>query len=69
MTKRDVVRTVLEGKTPPYVPWSFSFTQEARDRLCDHIGEAHLETYLQNHLLELGDPVGFFGTFHIPVDS
>ena len=60
MTKREVVRTVLEGKTPPYVPWSFSFTQEAKDRLCSHIGEAHLETYLQNHFLELGDPVGFF---------
>ena len=29
-TKRDVVRTVLEGRKPPYVPWSFGFTLEAR---------------------------------------
>ena len=30
MTKRDVVRLVLEGKRPPYVPWSMGFTKEAK---------------------------------------
>ena len=60
MTKRDVVRTVLEGKRPPYVPWSFSFTREAQGKLCDHFGKSSLEGELQNHFLELGNGIGFF---------
>ena len=28
-TKREVVRLALEGKRPPYVPWSMGFTKEA----------------------------------------
>ena len=32
-TKREVVRRVLEGRKPPYVPWSFGFTLEARQKL------------------------------------
>ena len=27
MTKREVVRCVLQGQRPPYVPWSMGFTQ------------------------------------------
>ena len=32
-TKREVVRMVLEGKCPPYIPWSIGFTKEAGDKL------------------------------------
>ena len=60
MTKRDVVRMVLEGATPPYVPWSFSFTLEAREKLIQHFGTRDLDTALHNHLLSLGNAVGFF---------
>ncbi|MBD3306987.1 uroporphyrinogen-III decarboxylase-like protein [candidate division KSB3 bacterium] len=60
MTKRDVVRMVLDGRKPPYVPWSYTFTQEANDLLCDHFGVADLEEVLDNHLLRLGHSVGFF---------
>jgi len=59
-TKRDVVRTVLEGGRPPYVPWSFSFTVEAMETLRDHVGAEGLDDYLQDHFLGLGDPIGFF---------
>jgi len=60
MTKREVIRTVLEGGKPPYVPWSFSFTLEARERLVKHYGTNHLEPILHNHLLGLGNAIGFF---------
>ncbi len=30
MTKREVICAVLDGKQPPYVPWSCGFTLEAR---------------------------------------
>ena len=60
MTKREVVRTVLEGKKPPYVPWSFGFTHEANDKLCQHLGSDALHGLLQNHLLNLGSGIGYF---------
>jgi uroporphyrinogen decarboxylase len=60
MTKRAIVQSVLEGKRPPYVPWSFSFTQEAHATLCEHWRTADLDELLHNHLLGLGDPIGFF---------
>lgn len=60
MTKRDVVKTVLDGKRPPYVPWSFGFTQEAREKLEEYFGRDRLEDELGNHILELGNAVGFF---------
>ena len=60
MTQREVVRTVYEGKTPPYVPWSFGFTHEAQDKLTEHFGTKDLTDVLQNHLLGLGSGVGFF---------
>ena len=43
MTKRDVIRLVLEGKKPPYVPWSMGFTQEAKEKLQRHYGCDDLE--------------------------
>lgn len=60
MSKRDVIRTVLEGRRPPYVPWSFSFTQEAAEKLVRHYNNADLDSVLHNHLLCLGNSVGFF---------
>ena len=60
MTPRDVVRLVLEGKKPPYVPWSCGFTQEAKARLQQHYGTEDIDTLLQNHLLKLGSDIGFF---------
>lgn len=60
MTKRDVVRTVLEGGRPPYVPWSFGFTLEARQKLVEHFGTKDLEPIFDNHLLGLGSGVGHF---------
>ena len=60
MTKRDVVRAVLEGQRPPYVPWSMGFTLEAREKLTDHYGTSDLDTVLGNHLLKLGSDIGFF---------
>lgn len=32
MTKREVVRLVLEAKRPPYVPWNIGLTKEARKK-------------------------------------
>lgn len=60
MNKRDVVRMVLEGKQPPYVPWSFGFTLEALEKLQAHFGTQDLEPVLQNHILGLGNGIGFF---------
>ncbi|HEY3383539.1 MAG TPA: uroporphyrinogen decarboxylase family protein [Vicinamibacterales bacterium] len=60
MTKREVVTLVLDGKRPPYVPWSFGFTVGAKTKLQQHFGTADLEEVLQNHLLKLGSDLGFF---------
>ncbi len=60
MTKREVVRLVLEGREPPYVPWSFSFTEEARRKLEGYFAGEDLKDFLQNHFLLLGSDIGFF---------
>lgn len=60
MTKREIVKMVLDGKRPPYVPWSFGFTKEAKAKLEEHFGAGDLEDILQNHLLKLGSDIGFF---------
>jgi len=60
MTKREIIKLVLEGKRPPYVPWSFGFTKEAKAKLQKHYGQVVLEDVLQNHLLKLGSDIGFF---------
>ena len=60
MTHREVVKLVLDGERPPYVPWSFGFTVPAREKLCGHFGDVDLEEALGNHILPLGDDVGFF---------
>ncbi len=60
MTRREVIKLVLEGKVPPYVPWNIGLTQEAREKLKEHFGQSDLEDALQNHFLRLGSDIGFF---------
>jgi uroporphyrinogen decarboxylase len=60
MSKRDVIRSVLDGEIPPYVPWSMSFTYEAWEKLCGHYGVDDVSGILDNHLLDLGNGIGFF---------
>ncbi len=60
MTKREVVHQVLLGERPPYVPWSFGFTKEAKEKLKIFYNKVELEDILQNHLLKLGSDIGFF---------
>ncbi|MBN1902193.1 uroporphyrinogen-III decarboxylase-like protein [Candidatus Sumerlaeota bacterium] len=60
MTKREVIKAVLDGEKPPYVPWSFSFTINAAEKLKRHFGTDNLEPHLQNHILGLGNGIGFF---------
>jgi uroporphyrinogen decarboxylase len=60
MTKRDVIKMVLDGKRPPYVPWAYSFTQEARERLVRHYGTDDIDQAVGNHIVRLGSGIGFF---------
>jgi len=60
MTKREIITTVLNHKTPPYVPWSISFTAEAWTLIKEYFKIEDPETILQNHLLGLGSGIGFF---------
>lgn len=60
MTKREVVKMVLEGKKPPYVPWSYKFTHEPEAMLKKHFGTDDLETKVGNHIVRLGSDIGFF---------
>jgi len=60
MTRREVIRLVLEGQRPPYVPWSLGFTHEAAAKLRSHYKQDDLEPFVDNHLLSLGNAIGFF---------
>jgi len=60
MTKREIVRCVLDGGRPPYVPWSFSFTVEARGKLSRYYGTDDIEAVVDNHIVGLGSDTGFF---------
>lgn len=51
---------VLDGKKPPYVPWSFKFTEEPLKMLQDYYNEPDLDLVLENHILNLGSDIGFF---------
>ena len=55
MTKREVVRQVLAGETPAYVPWSLGFTYEPRQMLLEHYGSVEaMEQALDNHTMGVG---------------
>ncbi|MFR9566364.1 MAG: uroporphyrinogen decarboxylase family protein, partial [Rikenellaceae bacterium] len=60
MKKRDVIKLVLDGGTPPYVPWSYKFTQEPKEMLMKYYGVDDLDPILGNHILQLGSDIGFF---------
>lgn len=60
MTPRDVVRLAMSHQRPPYVPWNFTFTEEAAARLRGHYGPGDLDTRLGNHFLIVGNAIGFF---------
>ncbi len=60
MTKREVIKTVLDHEKPPYVPWSFKFTKEPRHMLQEYYGVEDLDPVLGNHILQLGSDIGFF---------
>jgi len=59
-TKREIIRLVLEGRKPPYVPWSCGFTKAARAKLEPYFAPIELELALDNHLVKLGSDIGFF---------
>lgn len=60
MTKREIIKLVLDGKKPPYVPWSFKFTEEPKKQLEKYYGVDDLDVVLGNHILNLGSDIGFF---------
>jgi len=60
MTKREVVKMVLDGGKPPYVPWSFKFTLEPMQKLQAYYGTEDLDVPLGNHILFLGNDYGYF---------
>ena len=60
MTKREIIKLVLDGETPPYVPWSYSFTVEAKEKLMSHYGHDDIINAVDNHILGLGNDIGFF---------
>ena len=60
MTKREVVRNVLEHKKPPYVPWHFGFTVEAKQNLMEHYRSDDIMEITDSHILFLGDDIGYF---------
>ena len=59
MNQREVVKLVLDGKRPPYVPWHCGFTLQPRSRLAAHLGTADLDAALGNHFVKLGHSTGF----------
>ncbi len=60
MTKREIIKLVLDGGKPPYVPWSYKFTKEPKEMLQEHYGVEDLDPVLGNHILQLGSDIGFF---------
>jgi len=60
MTKRDVVRRILAHQPPPYVPWAFGFTLEAKQKLEQHYHSTDLDRLLHSHLVWAGNPAGSF---------
>jgi uroporphyrinogen decarboxylase len=59
-SKRQVIKQVLDGQTPQYVPWSFKFTREAEDLLIDHYQTEDIDRAVDNHFVRLGSDIGFF---------
>ncbi len=60
MTKREVVKLALQFKNPPYVPWDFHFTEEAREKLIHHYQTVEIEKIIHNHMVAFGNQEGFY---------
>jgi len=60
MTPREIVKETIAFRRPPYVPWSFRFTLEAREKLEKYFGTKDIDPFVKDHLLELGSGIGFF---------
>jgi uroporphyrinogen decarboxylase len=60
MTKRDVIKLALQFTNPPYVPWNFYFTEEAKQKLINHYQTDDIENFLHNHIIGFGNQKGFF---------
>jgi uroporphyrinogen decarboxylase len=60
MTKRQIIKLALDGQKPPYVPWSFRFTKEAKDVLIAYYRTDDIQAAIDNHIIELGSDIGFF---------
>ncbi len=60
MTPREVVRTALEHRRPPYVPWQLGFTHEAASTLAAHYGVDKPALQLRNHFLSLDSGLGSY---------
>lgn len=57
MTKRDVIKTVLSHRKPPYVPWQVTIFMDAADKLMRHYGlkdAMALDEFMDNHFVGLG---------------
>ena len=54
MTKREIIRMVLEHKQPPYVPWSCGFTFQALEKLKQYFGGENLQSVLASHMVGCG---------------
>jgi len=59
-SRREVIKMVLDGKRPPYTPWSFKFTEEPASALKSFFGTDDLDNAVYNHILGLGSDIGFF---------
>ena len=59
MTKREVVKAVLDGRKPPYVPWHCGFTKDPLAALSRHLGTDDFDTAIDNHFVKLGHSTGF----------
>lgn len=60
MEKREIVKRALLFQEIPYVPWSFRFTAEAKNKLENYTNGLEVDEFAGNHFIELGSDIGFF---------
>ena len=60
MEKRDVMKLALNWKRPPYVPWTFNFTQPAKEKLQEYYDVFDLDGVLQNNMVAMGNELDFY---------
>jgi len=60
LEKRRIIKEILEGKKPPYIPWHLNFTSEALEKLKNYWGNEDIEDRLNNHFLQLENFEDYF---------